>query len=142
MNYLLYQPAILADADRVYLNGDLVEEAPRRSEVYDTIVSLFNKMDNSLYPSLDKVDGFYLLRGLFDAKDEKGRTLSFLFASDSDKCIDELSAIAKTIGYRIDASTLNKTEAFLQRNKKNRDAVKYISLTLLGVIIILILLLL
>ena len=106
MNYLLFQPAILSEADKVFLNGEIIEDPTRKSEVYDCIVSIFNHVKTNNYPYFDKVGNYYVIRGLFEAKDEKGRVLSFLFASDSENYCEELSNVSKIIGLKIDTKTL------------------------------------
>lgn len=136
MNYLLFQPASLSEPDKVYLNGSLIEDTSKRREVYDEIVSLFSSIGTKTYPWLGKIGGCFVLRGLFDATDEKGRTLSFLFASDNVNYLDELKRISKTIGYNIDHSTLSIIENFSVHFEKKRSIIKYISLTIISIVLI------
>lgn len=138
MNYLLFQPALLSEPDKVYLNGKLVEDISERREVYDKIVSLFNSIGGKTYPWFGKAGVFFVLRGLFDVKDEKGRTLSFLFASDNENYQDELKSISKTIGYNIDQSTLNIIDNPSNYLEKKRSIFKYICifLTIISIVLI------
>lgn len=136
MNYLLYQPASLTEPDKVYLNGFLIEDATKRGEIYDKIVAIFNRLGNNTYPWIGKSESFYVLRGLFEARDEKGRTLSFLFASDSPNFRKELDDISKTIGYGITKSTNDTVKDFCIKDAKRKSAIKYISFTTIGIIVV------
>lgn len=136
MYYLLYQPASLTEPDKVYLNGALINDAAKRGEVYDKIVAIFNRIGNNNYPWFGKSGTFYVLRGLFEARDEKGRTLSFLFASDSLNFRKELDDISKTIGYGITKSTYDTVEDFCVKDAKRKSAIKYISFSVIGIIVV------
>lgn len=136
MNCLLYQPALLSEPDKVYLNGTLVEDTSKRREVYDKIVSLSNSIGTKTYPWFGKAGGFFVLRGLFDIKDEKGRTLSFLFVSDNVNYLHELKSISKTIGYNIDHSTLSIIEEFSDHIEKTKSVFLFVSLTIISILLI------
>lgn len=136
MNYLLFQPASLLEPDKVYLNGRLVEDVSKRREVYDKIVLLFNSIGTKTYPWFGKAGGFFVLRGLFDVKDEKGRTLPFLFASDNENFQDELKSLSIKVGYNIDRSTLNIIDNPSNYLEKKRSIFKYIFLTILSIVLI------
>lgn len=142
MNYLLFQPATLSEPDRVYLNGELIEDSLKRSEVYDKIVSIFKKTNSSGYPWFGKSGAYYVLRGLFESKDELGRTLSFLFASDGQDFIDELSSISKTVGYKVDAQTMSTIDGFSTQSSNKKSMFLCISLAIILVLLIIIILLL
>ena len=136
MNYLLFQPASITEPDRVYRNGKLLEQSSERSQEYDTIVALFRKGGQSSYPWIGKVRSFYLVRGLFDAKDEAGRTLSFLFASDNDVFKNELIDIADSINFSVDAQTYQAIDKFLSGREKKKKTWKYITFFLIVVFLI------
>ena len=136
MNYFLFQPASLTEPDRVYRNGELLEQSSDRSQVYDKIVSLFRKGGQSSYPWIGKVRSFYLVRGLFDAKDEAGRTLSFLFASDNDVFKNDLIDIADSIHFSVDSQTYQAIDEFLSSREKKKKTWKIISLFLIVVFLI------
>lgn len=136
MNYFLYQPASLTEPDKVYFNGVLIDDAAKRGEVYDKIVAIFNKLGNNTYPWFGKSGTFYVLRGLFETRDEKGRTLSFLFASDSPLFRKELEAISKAIGYSITKNTNDTIADFFINESKKKSAIKYISFAAIGIILI------
>ncbi len=141
MNFLLFQPEILTDDDRVYKNGQLLNGSPEYSATYDKIVSLFEKVGNNNYPWLGKYDGFYVVRGLFNKKDEKGRTLSFLFASNSNDVKTELQELSCKIGYEVSDSTFQTIDHFMGSAKKkqliNRIAIPVSIILLITLIILL-----
>lgn len=136
MNYLLFQPASLSEPDKVYFNGKLVEDISKRRKVYDKIVSLFNDVGINSYPWFGRDGDYFVLRGLFDAKDEKGRTLSFLFASDSSNYEVDLKNLSKTIGYNVDAQTLASIDNFINRPAKKKSIIKYVSLAIVGIVLL------
>ena len=136
MNYLLFQPASITEPDRVYRNGKLLEQSSERSQEYDTIVALFRKGGQSSYPWIGKVRSFYLVRGLFDAKDEAGRTLSFRFASDNDVFKNELIDIADSINFSVDSQTYQAIEEFLSGREKKKKTWKFITFFLIVVFLI------
>ena len=105
MNILLYQPATIAEEDQIYLNGKLLPDSSERTEMYDRIVSIF-KTVKSKYPLVCKTNGLFVVRGLFDAEDEKGRKLSFIFMSDSKEFLEEILSVTKTVGYEVAPSTI------------------------------------
>ena len=118
MNYLLYQPALLSEPDVVYKDGSLLTEPTERGETYDKIVRLFEKAGHAQYPWVGKVDGLFVVRGLFSAKDEKGRVLAFLFASDQEDFKEELKTLASTVGYAVSDETYASIDFFRVRTKK------------------------
>lgn len=120
MNYLLFQPEVLTDKDRVYRNGQLLNETKEYSATYNRIVSLFEKAGNYNYPWMGKYAGFYVLRGLFNRKDEKGRTLSFLYASNSMDVKAELQELSCKIGYEVSGATYQTIEGFMESARKKR----------------------
>ena len=125
MNILLYQPATIAEEDHLYLNGKLLPDSSERTEMYDRIVSIF-KTVKSKYPLVCKTNGLFVVRGLFDAEDEKGRKLSFIFMS------------TKTVGYEVAPSTITYIQKFKYACKiKTYLAVILLAITFLATITIL-----
>lgn len=120
MNYLLFQPEALAEKDRVYKNGQRLENYTEYSSTYNQIVTLFEKAGHSSYPWMGKYVGYYVVRGLFKETDEKGRTLSFLFASDSKDIKEELLTLSDRIGYVVSESTVQTIDAFLSSSNKRK----------------------
>lgn len=125
MDILLYQPAIFSEEDKVYFNGQLVLDQDKSSEAYSRIVSIFKNVKNT-YPYTAKINGLYVIRGLFDAIDEKGRTMTFIFASDSDDYSDQVLNVTQSIGYPISKSTLKCINDF-KHNRKLKQSI-FISL--------------
>ena len=137
MNILLYQPATIAEEDQIYLNGKLLPDSLERTEMYDRIVSIF-KTVKSKYPLVCKTNGLFVVRGLFDAVDEKGRKLSFIFMSDSKEFLEEILSVTKTVGYEVAPSTITYIQKFKYACKiKTYLAVILLAITFLATITIL-----
>lgn len=138
MNILFYQPAVLSEKDKVYYNGELLSENPQRMQYYDRIVSIFKDV-KSTYPFVGKAKGLYVIRGLFDATDEKGRQLAFLFASDSRDYLEELKHVTGIVGYSVTQSTLKSIDVFRHNQKTHQNCViSVFSIILLAIITFLI----
>ena len=135
MNCFLFFLASLNESDVVYLNCELVKDPTKRSELYSNIGKIFSKTGNS-YPLFCKKGKFYLLRGLFDAKDDKGRILPFLFASTEANYKSEVLNIAESIGYKISSSTIDAIQAYI----KKRKIIMITSLSLLFLLMVVVLL--
>ena len=69
------------------------------------------------------MDGLFVVRGLFSAKDEQGRVLAFLFASDQKDFKDELQSLASTVGYAVSDETYASIDSFRDRTKKKTLAI-------------------
>ena len=123
MNYLLYQPALLSEPDVVYKNSSLLTEPKEREEIYGKIVRLFEKTGHAQYPWVGKVDGLYVVRGLFSSRDEQGRVLAFLFASDQKDFKGELKSLASTVGYDVTDETYASVDSFRDKAKKKSLAI-------------------
>ena len=137
MNILLYQPATIAEEDQIYLNGKLLPDSLERTEMYDRIVSIF-KTVKSKYPLVCKTNGLFVVRGLFDAVDEKGRKLSFIFMSDSKEFLEEILSVTKTVGYEVAPSTITYIQKFKHACKiKTYLVVILLAITFLATITIL-----
>lgn len=136
MNYFLYQPPRLNDADVMYCNSEPVNDSHKRIEVYDEIAKLYNGVSSKAYPWFGKNKGYFVLKGMFDAKDENGRTMSFFFASNDEDYTNKLLCITKKIGYDISLSTQKLMTDFLKKNKRN----KFIKYGLVILVLILLLL--
>ena len=120
MNLLLFQPAVLSEDDKVFRDGVLLTRFEEREDAYQTLVRLFDGVDNDQYPWIGKVGDFYLLRGLFNEEDEKGRRLSFLFASDNESYWEELNSVVSDIDLTLSDNTESLVSSFLEKSKKKR----------------------
>lgn len=123
MNYFLYQPALLSEPDVVCKNNSLLTEPKEREETYDKIVRLFEKTGPAQYPWVGKIEGLYVVRGLFSAKDELGRVLVFLFASDQKDFKGELKSLAAIVGYDVTDETYASIDSFRDKAKKKSLAI-------------------
>lgn len=138
MNYLLFQPEVLTEKDRVYKNGKLINDSSEFSSTYDFVVKLVEEAGSNNYPWIGKIKGYYVVRGLFNVKDEKGRTLSFLFVSDSCDFKSELQEIAQKIEKEVSNKTYQAIDTFIDYNKKKHRLVRIAVPVFLAFIIILI----
>lgn len=118
MNLLLFQPAVLTENDKVFRDGVLLTQFYEREDAYQTIVTLFNGVDNNQYPWMGKVGDFYLIRGLFNDVDEKGRRLSFLFASNDESFWEDLNSVVNSIDQTISDNTELIIASYLEKSKK------------------------
>ena len=122
MNILFYQPAVLSEEDKVYFNGELLSENSKKLEIIEQIGSIFRGV-KSTYPLVGKAKGLYVVRRLFDATDEKGRQLAFLFTSDSRDFLEELKHATAIVGYSISQSTLKSIDDFHSNQKTKQTLV-------------------
>lgn len=125
MHYLLYQPAILTDQDCVYFNGKLIEEPEQRTDIYDKILELTMPVSSSPYPWIGKCKKNIVLHGCFNAVDEKGRTLGFIFTTDNEDFTDELSLCCANIGYALTENTILVIESFKKAVAIKKKCFKY-----------------
>lgn len=135
MYYLLFQPEALNEKDIVYKNGQRLEDYTEYSSTYNQIVTLFEKAGHSSYPWMGKYAGYYVVRGLFNTTDEKGRTLAFLFASDSKDIKEELRTLSGKIDQVVSDSTWQTIEVYLSSSNK-RNGVYKIALAIALIILI------
>lgn len=132
MNYLWYQPSSFSQRDEFLINGEPVEDVAKRSAFYDEVSRLFNGIDGnaSFWCGRSKVSrSFYLLKGLFKTKDEAGRFLAFMFASDNRDFRAELEDISRIIGQEVQPETQDAIEAFMKREESRiKDGPKFLAI--------------
>lgn len=141
MNYLLFQPEVLTEKTRVYKDGQLLNNTKEYNATYERIISLFERAGNPNYPWMGKYAGFYVLRGLFNTKDEEGRILPFLYATNSNDVKNEVQEISSKIGHEVASATYQTIESFAKSTKNKRltiiIAISTIIVILVSLIIIL-----
>ncbi len=104
---LWYQPEKLNEPDVVVFNGKRLPEGDECSARFDQLYEISSKAIKHRTPWCGKVEGYYFVKGYFDARDEKGRLLPFMFISSAGRdgkiALDrELNAL----GYRMTADTI------------------------------------
>lgn len=131
---MLYQPALFSEKDCVYKDSILIEEEPKRTEIYDRILQLSNIVSGKQSPIIKQSRQYVVLKGQFNAQDEKGRRLAFLFVTDNEDVKGELNAICSQIGYTLAVSTVSAIDSF-QYQKKNKQHLVY-ALSAVGICLI------
>lgn len=141
MHYLLYQPAILTDRDCVFFNGNLIEESEQRTEIYDRILEITMPVSSAPYPWIGKCANNIVLHGCFNAVDEKGRTLGFIFTTDNEDFTDELALCCTNIGYSLTDNTISAINTYINSLAFKKKCIKY-SIIIVSILVLLIIILL
>ena len=76
---LWYQPASLSEQDVIIHNGERVEDALKCAEYFGLIKQQADYVLKKNSPWCGKVRNFFFMKGNLDAKDELGRTMSFMY---------------------------------------------------------------
>lgn len=79
---LWYQPERLNEQDVIIHNGERVEDALKCVEHFSLIKQEADFVLKKESPWCGKVHNFFFMKGSLDAKDELGRTLSFMYITD------------------------------------------------------------
>lgn len=104
----------------VTLNGRVLS-GDEETEVFGELTDVsFDVREET--PWCGRVKGKYFVKGILDAKDVKGRWMSFLFLSDEEDGKSALLQELKNRGYNMTAETLACVDALEQ--KKNDGASK------------------
>jgi hypothetical protein len=80
---LWYQPERMDDQDVIIYNGERVEDALKRTEYFGIIRRQAELVLKKQKPWCGLVRGFFFMKGHLDRKDELGRTMSFMYITDS-----------------------------------------------------------
>lgn len=80
---LWYQPERMDDQDVIIYNGERVEDALKRAEHFGIIMRQAELVIKKQKPWCGKVRGFFFMKGHLDMKDELGRTMGFMYITDS-----------------------------------------------------------
>lgn len=138
---LWYQPQDPREDDVVFLNGTRLTEVAAIQDNFHIIAHLTDVKINKRSPWCGMADGYFFVKGVLDAKDNHGRTMVFLYATDrpdpQDACREELRAA----GLKMSADTAK----CLKRRKNrllNKFLTKFWSFAIFGLIAIIALILL
>lgn len=134
---LWYQPAKLSDEDLIFVNGKLLSEGPERTEAFDRMKKTADRALNKKRPWCGRVNSYYLIKGSFSEKDERGRLLSFTFVSNEENVEDALNQSLRAANKSLDATTLTCVKDYpSQQLKYKRKLAGIIALCILIAIII------
>lgn len=89
-NILWYQPEILSEPDVVILNGIRLNEGCERNTAFEKLNRVADKAIGKKRPWKGYLKGYYFVKGNLNKKDERGRSLSFMFISDDKKGKEQL----------------------------------------------------
>ena len=118
-NILWYQTEKMFD-EVVSLNGQALSGV-EKSECFKELMDVsFDVREET--PWCGRVKGKYFVKGVLDAKDVKGRWMSFLFLSDEEDGKSALLRELNAFGYKMTAETLARVDALEQ--KKNDSTPK------------------
>ncbi|MDO4189697.1 MAG: hypothetical protein Q4D29_11995 [Lachnospiraceae bacterium] len=135
MNILWYQSPKISDRDIVSLNGQILSSKIERFKYFNIIKSLSDKALDFKKPWCGRLEGMFFVKGYFDARDEKGRLMSFMFMSDETNGRSALMRELEIIGYTMTTETRKcvfKTDS--------TTTVIYIIMVIIGLLILTILL--
>ncbi len=118
-NILWYQTEEMFE-EVVSLNGQALSGV-EKSECFKELMDVsFDVREET--PWCGRVKGKYFVKGVLDAKDVKGRWMSFLFLSDEEDGKSALLRELNAFGYKMTAETLARVDALEQ--KKNDSTPK------------------
>lgn len=105
---LWYQPEKLNDPDVVVFNGKRLPEGDECSARFNQLYEISSKAIKHRTPWCGMVEGYYFVKGYFDARDEKGRLLPFMFISSGEKEGKKaLERELNALGYGMTADTIS-----------------------------------
>ena len=129
-NILWYQSANLLDQDVVIYNGKTLDVGLERTEAFSKLKKISEKVIGKKRPWCGKVDNYFFVKGSFEAKDERGRNLIFLFVSDA---LDGKQALVNTLQSSGQQMT-QKTQNSLNTSNKHWKEVAICVLIVAGII--------
>ena len=106
-NILWYQPEKLNDDDVIVVNGDKISNGSDFTEYFQELKVLSDKAIKHNTPWCGYISNTFFVKGYFDAVDEHGRNLVFMFLSQESDGIQELYKTADLLGYHLNTETAN-----------------------------------
>lgn len=133
---LWYQPAKLTDDDFIFLNGKSLSNTSDRSEAFDKLKKVSDKVIGKDRPWCGNVSGYFFVKGTLNEKDERGRKLSFTFMSDEADGEAALHQTLKAASKVIDNSTAACIKEYpVRREKAKKMAIGIAAVCILIIII-------
>ena len=127
---LWYQPASLSEQDVIIHNGERVEDALKCAEHFGLIKQQADYVLKKDSPWCGKVRNFFFMKGNLDAKDELGRTMSFMYITDLPNPKEALKHDLERAGLGLASSSENCL------NRPSRLATFQIALISIAILII------
>ena len=109
-NILWYQPEELNNDDVIISNGKILPKDIEYNNCFRQLMKVSDMAINHKSPWCGNVNGFFFVKGWFDALDKKGRRLPFMFVSDKKDGYKTLIYELNRIGYTMDHSTENSVK--------------------------------
>lgn len=131
-NILWYQPEELNNDDVVISNGKILPKDIEYNKCFRQLMEVSDVAIHHKSPWCGIVNGFFFVKGWFDALDKRGRKLPFMFVSDEKNGYNALIRELNRIGYKMDQSTGSSV--------KRRNVVLYSKVAVIITIIIIIIL--
>ena len=131
-NILWYQPEELNNDDVIISNGKILPKDIEYNKCFRQLMEVSDVSIHHKSPWCGIVNGFFFVKGWFDALDKRGRKLPFMFVSDEKNGYNALIRELNRIGYKMDQSTGSSV--------KRRNVVLYSKVAVIITIIIIIIL--
>lgn len=106
-NILWYQPEKLNDDDVIIVNGNRISRGNDFTEYFRELKLLSDKAIKYNSPWCGYLSNTFFVKGYFDAVDEHGRNLVFMFLSEERDGIQELYKTIDLLGYHLTNETSN-----------------------------------
>ena len=132
---LWYQPARLSEQDVIIHNGERVEDALKCAAYFGLIKQQADFVLKKNSPWCGKVRNFFFMKGNLDAKDELGRTMSFMYITDLPNPKEALKHDLERAGLGLASSSEN----CLNRNSQlTTSQIALISIAILTIVTLII----
>lgn len=102
---LWFQPANLTEEDIVTYNGKKLTSGIERNAKFKQLQNIADKAISKKQPWCGHINNYVFVKGNLDGKDERGRLLSFMFATDEKDYVSALSRELSVIGYQMNDLT-------------------------------------
>lgn len=109
-NILWYQPAILAEQDVIIYNGNKLDDVMQSTTAFSKLKEVSEKALGKNQPWHGEINGYYFAKGTLDARDERGRLLSFMFISDEKDGKQALMDTLQPLGFNMTPDTMQCLE--------------------------------
>ncbi len=105
INILWYQPEELNNDDVIISNGKILPKDIEYNKCFRQLMKVSDMALHHKSPWCGIVNGFFFVKGWFEALDKKGRKIPFMFVSNEKDGYKALICELNRIGYIMDHST-------------------------------------